>query len=488
MKIKMFEDFKTRNFTVQDIVQCIDRGGVLYAAVIRGLPGNDPDLPLRPVSVDDFGSVTVYIDGQYHEVDLRNVDRIEWSGDGAYRVDESLDLSGDLSDLVGQLADSGDKVAGFLKALVQSDVYPDAEDVNRIDLSTEINKFSFVPTNRRNKIERFDIESMPTRIGKIVKKIYKTAQKFLSLEKKGNFKIKLIGDYQDPQVRDTYGDKGPKRGMTRYNVYLDQDMVPFVKLGNVEMSLSVDGREVEATIHEIDYDYVWNKDAYRRLEKIVFDSPDEISEGEVNVGLSLKSDFVLTDSDVEEFVNGVVAYLKVNRSGDDSVMEQVTGEDIRFWYNRDNYQSTKGELGNSCMSHHSCQSYLDLYCMNPDKVALVILKTKENKLIGRALLWTLDNGKKFMDRVYSILNSDARVFRDHAIKNSWVYKLGKFDLMYGDKDYTKDLSVTLRHHEFYEYPYLDTLRYLNEDGVLSNYGSSEDKYLNSTDGGYEYDD
>lgn len=76
--IKLFEDFKQKNITVDDIITCIQSGGVIYATVINGLPENDPEIPLTPLSVDEEGRVTVDIEGMQHEVELRNIDKIEW--------------------------------------------------------------------------------------------------------------------------------------------------------------------------------------------------------------------------------------------------------------------------------------------------------------------------------------------------------------------------------------------------------------------------
>ncbi len=76
--IRLFEDFKVKNITIEDIVTCIQNGGVIYSAVINNYPENDSELPLTPLSIDDDGTVTVDIDGQNYEVELRNIDKIEW--------------------------------------------------------------------------------------------------------------------------------------------------------------------------------------------------------------------------------------------------------------------------------------------------------------------------------------------------------------------------------------------------------------------------
>lgn len=76
--LKLFEDFKQKNISLDDIITCINRGGVVYATIINGYPDNDPELPMNPLSVDEFGTVTVNISGQNHEIELENIDKIEW--------------------------------------------------------------------------------------------------------------------------------------------------------------------------------------------------------------------------------------------------------------------------------------------------------------------------------------------------------------------------------------------------------------------------
>jgi hypothetical protein len=76
--IKLFEDFKQKNITTDDVIECINNGGVLYATIIKNFPDNDPEIPLNPVSVDNEGTVTVELDGKNYEVELRHIDKIEW--------------------------------------------------------------------------------------------------------------------------------------------------------------------------------------------------------------------------------------------------------------------------------------------------------------------------------------------------------------------------------------------------------------------------
>jgi len=156
----------------------------------------------------------------------------------------------------------------------------------------------------------------------------------------------------------------------------------------------------------------------------------------------------VTDSKIEEFVN----LYKATIDGEDlSNFELVSGEDIRKWYNESTYEQRRGQLGNSCMRYHGCQPYLDIYVKNPEVCQLLILKPDDDKdkIKGRALVWKLTDGEYYMDRIYTINDSDKLLFQDYArvnkIKNSFDNNSGDSELIVKLGDYTYD-----------KYPYMDT--------------------------------
>lgn len=75
--IKLFEDFKVNNISIEDIINCIKSNGVIYATIVKNLPDNDPKEPLRAVSVDNDGLITVEFNGKEYEVDINDVEKIE---------------------------------------------------------------------------------------------------------------------------------------------------------------------------------------------------------------------------------------------------------------------------------------------------------------------------------------------------------------------------------------------------------------------------
>jgi hypothetical protein len=82
-RIKLFEDFKKNNLegnliTIDDVLSCAKEGGVIYATIIKDLPDNDPEEPLRVVDVDEDGLVTIEFDGNEYSVDLKDIEKIEF--------------------------------------------------------------------------------------------------------------------------------------------------------------------------------------------------------------------------------------------------------------------------------------------------------------------------------------------------------------------------------------------------------------------------
>ena len=160
--------------------------------------------------------------------------------------------------------------------------------------------------------------------------------------------------------------------------------------------------------------------------------------------------------------------------------ELVKGEDIRYWYLEDRYEEVKGQLGNSCMRFQRCQKYLDIYVENPESCSLLILKgNTPDKIIGRALIWTIHDGpgvagREFMDRVYMINDSDKLLFEAYAKEHN----------IFRSQTYTYKIKVKEGRYDYY--PYMDTFTcYDYEKGILTSGvdGDEEDILgLQNTDG------
>jgi hypothetical protein len=218
---------------------------------------------------------------------------------------------------------------------------------------------------------------------------------------------------------------------------------------------------------------------------------------------------------IEDFVNKYKTQMKL-RNNTLSRFEIVKGEDIRKYYCVDTYFAKKGSLGGSCMKGKYCQPFFDIFVYNPDQVSMVILRQEEgyvedyvdedtgevvqlpveDKITGRALLWTDNKGRKIMDRIYVIDTADIEFFKEFANKNGFLYKKDQdfnedTPLMLNGAQLSKQESViVVQLHENTEYengyPYMDTLKYYTiKTGILTNseeIGKNKDYYLEDTDG------
>jgi len=206
-----------------------------------------------------------------------------------------------------------------------------------------------------------------------------------------------------------------------------------------------------------------------------------------------------TSKDIEEFTNKFKAAL--SKQGER--FEEVSGEDINHWYNADNYKEMSGTLGNSCMAKKS--GLFTIYTENPDVCKMLIL-VEDDELIGRALVWKLNSikiyGKDpkqdswFMDRQYTIKDSDVEKFRNYAKEKGWIYKSSNNHHSFSNvtiegEEKNANLSVKVEAKNYRRYPYMDTFRrYDSDEGILYNDDDEDESYkgqyiLNDTQGGYD---
>ena len=190
------------------------------------------------------------------------------------------------------------------------------------------------------------------------------------------------------------------------------------------------------------------------------------------------------DSKIEEFVN---LYKSAIDGEDLSKFELVSGKDIKKWYHENNYDQIRGQLGNSCMRYNKCQNFLDIYTKNPEVCQLLILKSddEKDKIIGRALIWKLTDGNYYMDRIYTINDSDRLLFQDYA-------RINKIENSY-DGNTSLKLEVRLGDYTYEKYPYMDTLVVYNPTTKILR--DDEDLWpgqgyikLQDTSGGFEAED
>ncbi len=156
------------------------------------------------------------------------------------------------------------------------------------------------------------------------------------------------------------------------------------------------------------------------------------------------------------------------------------------------------------MKYNRCQSYLDLYCLNPEQISMLILKTSSGKIKGRAIIWkdvnirleSWDKSQKekvfLMDRIYSSEESVVEMFKIYAKTMGWIYKYRQ-DV--GEEGpYIKDSQVVSNPKFFFylenlvksdRFPFMDSMsKYSLENGFISNKGFKDSICLQSTDGAY----
>ena len=138
---------------------------------------------------------------------------------------------------------------------------------------------------------------------------------------------------------------------------------------------------------------------------------------------------------------------------------KIFREDIRKWYLYKNYSEVKGQLGNSCMRSERCQEFLNIYVKNPEVCRLLVMWSDPSKtnICGRALIWTLTDGKIVMDRIYTIADYQQELFAKYA-KDNDIYLVNS---MSGTHE------VQLKDYKFDYYPYMDNFLCLNiNTGIL----------------------
>jgi len=208
--------------------------------------------------------------------------------------------------------------------------------------------------------------------------------------------------------------------------------------------------------------------------------------------------FVTRYKGEQQLVNDMEKYLEV-----------VDGEDIRKFYNLNNYYNQESDLGKSCMRHAHKSGFLDIYANNTDVCKMLILKSPEdtNLIVGRAILWTdvaiysnkgyqmkFEKQGKLMDRIYTNEESLVNVFKNWANDNGYHYKESQnndehFTAIYkGSEDESaKYFTVEVGSDHYSQWPYMDTLKYFFKDNmIISNndgyFGTKYDMGLEEMDG------
>lgn len=200
-----------------------------------------------------------------------------------------------------------------------------------------------------------------------------------------------------------------------------------------------------------------------------------------------------TDGEIEKFVND----FKGSGEKEKEKFILVEGDDIEKYYWHENYKEMKGDLGRSCMARK--KKYFNMYTQNPEVCRLLVL-LEDDKVIGRALVWKLESNNRyneieyFMDRQYTIEQSNVSKFVKYAKENGWAYKTYNNHHSYSNITFLNhemncNMVVKIKVKDYVNYPYMDTFRRFDpERGKLFNDterdGHEGQRILDDTDGDY----
>ncbi len=101
------------------------------------------------------------------------------------------------------------------------------------------------------------------------------------------------------------------------------------------------------------------------------------------------------------------------------------------------------------MRHSSTQYRVKFYDSFPDKIALATI-IKGEELYARALLWRLDNGRVYMDRIYSVNEQSKHLLQKYASE----HKMLSFNRPRNKKE---RINITLKGTWKTSLPYFDSV-------------------------------
>jgi hypothetical protein len=207
-----------------------------------------------------------------------------------------------------------------------------------------------------------------------------------------------------------------------------------------------------------------------------------------------------TEPEVADFAQKYKAAWESFRSGF-MKFDVVEGSKIAFWYKSSNYYRNTGTIGNSCMKEKD-SDYFKIYSENPEVCKMVILyddfgsvtngKYTSSRIVGRAILWTLKDGRIFMDRIYGTEDAVIDKFKNFASSQGWFYK--KYQDRSTDtyitgpdgRNVTQKLRVQAKKCTFLKYPYMDTLCFVDRSAnIITNGPEIGMISCRSTGGGFD---
>lgn len=161
----------------------------------------------------------------------------------------------------------------------------------------------------------------------------------------------------------------------------------------------------------------------------------------------------------------------------------VDGYDIVKYYKENSYSSKNtASLQDSCMRYDHCSEYIKFYAENKDVVKMLVSLDNDDKVVGRALLWTADCGTKIMDRIYGT-EVTVEKFKKWAIENDYIHKqyqsYSEIDTWVSNEGNFSNDEYEITVKNIRTMPYMDTFKFTQDI-------SGDTMVLNNSDGSYEF--
>lgn len=180
----------------------------------------------------------------------------------------------------------------------------------------------------------------------------------------------------------------------------------------------------------------------------------------IRIGRFLKK--VLDDPDpmIENYINEYKFSYKLDKS-DIGRFKVAKGVEMAKWYLEMNYAPGGGSLNASCMRHIRSQRRLPLYTNNPNKVKMLYLLNPMGKLLGRTLIWKLDEPKGviYMDKVYCTEDYIEKLFLDYA-KRKGILTKGEVD----EKNMYLRVNIGMDYGPPQMNPFMDSFKFFVKSG------------------------
>ncbi len=76
LKFNEYNTYTKNKYTSEDIIECIEKNGYILSDIVEDTPDLDVNIPIKPVSIDEYDNISVYYDGHIKTVRLKDVKNI----------------------------------------------------------------------------------------------------------------------------------------------------------------------------------------------------------------------------------------------------------------------------------------------------------------------------------------------------------------------------------------------------------------------------